>query len=115
MYAIRSYYGIEDLRLKGRRVEGGYIVSGSLPWVSNLGDDHVFGTLFALEGEPNRSVMALVDCASQGFSLRLSAHFTALEGTRTFACIVITSYSIHYTKLYDCWTFEARSQAPWRW
>ncbi len=84
---MKAFAGIEDLRLKGRRVDGGYIVSGSLPWVSNLGDDHVFGTLFALEGEPNRSVMALVDCASQGFSLRLSAHFTALEGTRTFACI----------------------------
>jgi len=84
---MKAFAGIEDLRLKGRRVEGGYLVSGSLPWVSNLGDDHVFGTLFALEGESNRSVMALVDCASQGFSLRLSAHFTALEGTRTFACI----------------------------
>ena len=31
--------------------------------------------------------MALVDCAMAGFSLRQSAHFTALEGTRTFACI----------------------------
>jgi hypothetical protein len=31
--------------------------------------------------------MALVDCSMEGFSLRLSAHFTALEGTRTFACI----------------------------
>ena len=31
--------------------------------------------------------MTLVDCQMEGFSLRLSAHFTALEGTRTFACI----------------------------
>lgn len=84
---MKAFAGIEHLRLSGRRVEGGYLVNGSLPWVSNLGDDHVFGTLFSLEGEPKRSVMALVDCASEGFSLRLSAHFTALEGTRTFACI----------------------------
>lgn len=84
---MKAFAGIEELRLKGSRVEGGYIVNGSLPWVSNLGEDHVFGTLFALEGSPGRSVMALVDCASEGFTLRLSAHFTALEGTRTFACI----------------------------
>jgi alkylation response protein AidB-like acyl-CoA dehydrogenase len=84
---MKAFAGIEELRLKGKRVEGGYLVNGSLPWVSNLGEDHVFGTLFALEGEPNRSVMALVDCKSEGFSLRLSAHFMALEGTRTFACI----------------------------
>lgn len=83
---MKAFAGIEQLRLSGKRVEGGYIVSGSLPWVSNLGDDHVFGTLFDLEGA-GRSVMTLVDCSMKGFSLRLSAHFTALEGTRTFACI----------------------------
>ena len=84
---MKAFAGIEELRLKGKRVEGGYIVNGSLPWVSNLGEDHVFGTLFALEDSPGRSVMALVDCSSEGFTLRLSAHFTALEGTRTYACI----------------------------
>jgi len=84
---MKAFAGIEELRLKGKRVEGGYIVNGSLPWVSNLGEDHVFGTLFALEDSGGQSVMALIDCASEGFTLRLSAHFTALEGTRTFACI----------------------------
>lgn len=84
---MKAFAGIEDLRLKGKRVDGGYIVNGSLPWVSNLGENHVFGTLFELEGHPGRSVMALVDCNTEGFELRLSAHFVALEGTRTFACI----------------------------
>ena len=84
---MKAFAGIESLRLRGKRVDGGYVVNGSLPWVSNLGEDHVFGTLFALEGEKDRSVMALVDCTVAGFSLRQSAHFTALEGTRTFACI----------------------------
>lgn len=84
---MKAFAGIEPLRLSGKRVEGGYIVNGSLPWVSNLGDNHVFGTLFAVDGDQSKSVMALVDCASEGFTLRLSAHFVALEGTRTFACI----------------------------
>ncbi len=84
---MKAFANIEPLRLKGKRVDGGYRVNGSLPWVSNLGDDHVFGTLFALDGAPGRTVMALVSCAAVGFTLRQSAHFTALEGTRTFACI----------------------------
>jgi len=84
---MKAFANIEPLRLKGRRVDGGYVVNGSLPWVSNLGQGHVFGTLFELEGQANRSVMALVDCDAEGFTLRQSAHFTALEGTRTFACI----------------------------
>lgn len=84
---MKAFAGIEALRLKGKRVNGGYVVNGTLPWVSNLGEQHVFGTLFALEDNPERSVMALVDCASEGFTLRLAAHFTALEGTRTYACI----------------------------
>jgi alkylation response protein AidB-like acyl-CoA dehydrogenase len=84
---MKAFAGIEELRLTGTRVEGGYIVNGSLPWVSNLGDDHMFGTMFAVAGEPQRRVMALIDCASEGFSLKLAAHFTGMEGTRTFACI----------------------------
>ncbi len=84
---MKAFAGIEELRLKGKRVDGGYIVNGTLPWVSNLGENHVLGTLFEVEGKPGQTVMALVDCASEGFTLRLSAHFTALEGTRTFACI----------------------------
>lgn len=84
---MKAFAGIEPLRLKGTRVDGGYVVNGSLPWVSNLGEDHVFGTLFELEGSGGRSVMTLVDCAMDGFTLRQSAHFMALEGTRTFACI----------------------------
>ena len=84
---MKAFAGIEPLRLTGKRVDGGYVVNGSLPWVSNLGEDHVFGTLFAIDGDPGSTVMALVSCAAEGFSLRQSAHFTALEGTRTFACI----------------------------
>ena len=48
---MKSFFGIERLKLKGRRVEGGYIVKGALPWVSNLGPDHYFGTIFEREDE----------------------------------------------------------------
>ena len=48
---MKSFFGIERLKLKGRKVEGGYIVKGALPWVSNLGPDHYFGTIFEREDE----------------------------------------------------------------
>ena len=37
---MKSFFGIEKLKLKGRKVDGGYVVRGALPWVSNLGPDH---------------------------------------------------------------------------
>ena len=46
---MKSFFGIEKLKLKGRKVEGGYVVRGALPWVSNLGADHFFGTIFERE------------------------------------------------------------------
>ena len=48
---MKSFFGIEKLKLKGRKVEGGYIVKGALPWVSNLGPGHFFGTIFEREDE----------------------------------------------------------------
>src|SRR6202035_6120358 len=46
---MKSFFGIEKLKLKGRRVDGGYVVRGALPWVSNLGPDHLFGAIFETE------------------------------------------------------------------
>lgn len=107
--------GIEPLQLVGTRVPGGYRVRGQLPWVSNLGAGHVFGLVFRPDGGhggghgdghgdgrgdgrgdgpgdgpgngrgDGREVMALVSCDAEGLTLTQGAHFTALEGTRTFA------------------------------
>src|ERR1700681_2551317 len=43
---MKSFFGIEKLKLRGSKVEGGYVVRGVLPWVSNLGRDHYFGTIY---------------------------------------------------------------------
>jgi alkylation response protein AidB-like acyl-CoA dehydrogenase len=75
--------GIEPLQLVGTRVPGGYRVRGQLPWVSNLGPGHVFGLVFRVDD--GREVMALAACDGEGITLDRGAHFTALEGTRTFA------------------------------
>jgi hypothetical protein len=81
---MKAFFGIETIRLKGERIEGGYVVKGLLPFVSNLGDDHYFGAVFEVD-QPKRYVMAIVPCASAGLTLAANTRFVALDGTRTFA------------------------------
>ena len=57
--AMKSFFGIEKLKLKGKKVDGGYVVRGALPWVSNLGPDHFFGTIFERDDEAGGIVMFL--------------------------------------------------------
>src|SRR5947207_6573002 len=80
---MKSFFGIEKLKLKGRKVEGGYIVRGALPWVSNLGPDHYFGTIFEREDEPG-SVMFLADCSDPAITLTPCKPFLAMDGTGTY-------------------------------
>lgn len=82
---FKSCCEIERFLLSARRVDGGYEINGNLPWVSNLGAGHVFVTGCPVEGD-GRLVFFLVRCDQAGFRLQDGAHFTALEGTRTFAC-----------------------------
>ena len=80
---MKSFFGIEKLKLKGRKVDGGYIVRGALPWVSNLGADHFFGTIFEREDEPG-IVMFLADCADPAITLQPCKPFLAMDGTGTY-------------------------------
>ncbi|MBU1363767.1 MAG: acyl-CoA/acyl-ACP dehydrogenase [Gammaproteobacteria bacterium] len=86
---IKSCDNIEEYRLSAKRVEGGYIVNGVLPWVSNLGPDHYFTTGCPVRNEDGSNdglVFILVDCQQAGFKLVDCAHFIGLDGTRTLAC-----------------------------
>jgi alkylation response protein AidB-like acyl-CoA dehydrogenase len=81
---MKSFFGIEKLKLKGRKVDGGYIVRGALPWVSNLGPGHFFGTIFEREDEPGGIVMFLADCSDSAITLQPCKSFLAMDGTGTF-------------------------------
>ncbi len=82
---MKSLFGIERLKLKARRVDGGLTVKGVLPWVSNLGPDHYFGAIFELEDNPAHRVMAVIACDGPGVTIAQNDHFVALEGTRTYS------------------------------
>ena len=89
---MKYFASIERLALRGTKVPGGWRVSGRLPWVSNLGPDHVFGTAFMplrADGTPRVGagveVMALMRCDWPGLTMETVPPFLAMDGTGTYA------------------------------
>ncbi len=87
---MKSYAQIEGLLLKAvPREGGGYVVNGTLPWVSNLGPDHYCGAIAQVvdaDGQPQgRELMFMLRCNAPGVELRECPSFSAMEGTGTYA------------------------------
>jgi alkylation response protein AidB-like acyl-CoA dehydrogenase len=83
--SMKSCAGIEATRLKATRVEGGYVINGTLPWVSNIGPEHYFHFGAQVAGECGL-VIGLVRGNHAHLQLSQNAHFIGMEGTNTFAC-----------------------------
>ena len=84
---MKSLSGIERFKLRATRVPGGYEVSGVLPWVSNLGPGHLFGTVFEDAADPEHRIMAMLEVGQPGVEIRQNARFIALEGTGTYSVL----------------------------
>jgi alkylation response protein AidB-like acyl-CoA dehydrogenase len=85
---MKSYAQIESLLLRAQPVPGGYSVTGTLPWVSNLQADHYCGAIAAVmdgEKEAGSELMFLLRCNAPGVTLRECPSFSAMEGTGTYA------------------------------
>jgi alkylation response protein AidB-like acyl-CoA dehydrogenase len=85
---MKALAGFEPLALKGKRVAGGYRVSGRLPFVSNVEDGHLLAGIFAIEGGSDRYLMAVFEIGRGSVSLARNAHFIALEGTATSSVLM---------------------------
>lgn len=83
--SMKSCCGIEEARLKATKVEGGWKINGTLPWVSNIAVDHYFHMGATVEGETGL-LIGLVKGDHPGLTLVPSPHFTGMDGTNTFAC-----------------------------
>ena len=83
---MKSLAGFESFGLRGEKVKGGYIVTGKLPWVSNLAKGHLFASIFALEN--GTKTMALFDSAAPEISLVDNSNFIALNGTGTYLVVI---------------------------
>lgn len=89
---MKHLAGIEAIKFHARRTQGGYIVNGTVPWVSNLGPGHYFAAVFASEENEAHKAMAIISCDQDGVVLNEHNKFIALNGTRT--------YSIHLKEVF---------------
>lgn len=78
---VKHLADIEEHLLQAEKTEGGYLVNGILPWVSNLGEDHIWANSAQIG---DSYVMFITGAQREGVSLIPCPEFCALEGTRTF-------------------------------
>ncbi|MFC2564907.1 MAG: acyl-CoA dehydrogenase family protein [Neisseria sp.] len=78
---VKHLAGIEKHNLQAVRADGGYIVNGTLPWVSNIGEEHIWANTAQTDGG---YVMFITGGEWDGVSLQNCPEFCALEGTRTY-------------------------------
>jgi alkylation response protein AidB-like acyl-CoA dehydrogenase len=95
---MKTFAGIETFLLHARQADGGYIVNGTLPWVSNLGPDHYFGAVADVQAPSDETaakseIMFLIRCDAPGVELRNCPSFSAMEGTNTWA-VRLTNYFV---------------------
>lgn len=83
---MKTLFGIETMKLKATRGEGGYSLRGTLPWVSNIGPDAWFAVVSEIPEGPRAGerVMMVIHGSGDGVKLVANDHFVALEGTRTY-------------------------------
>ncbi|MBP6020494.1 MAG: acyl-CoA/acyl-ACP dehydrogenase [Burkholderiaceae bacterium] len=79
--AIKHLAGIEKIHLSATRDGDDYVINGSLPWVSNVGDGHLVIVAVAVEGEGYAMLPVL--CATDGLTMHNCPEFAGLEGTQT--------------------------------
>lgn len=78
---VKHLAGIENIHLRARRDGDGYVVSGALPWVSNIGEKHL--AIVAASVEDGGYVMFAVPGDAPGVTLRPCPEFSGMEGTQT--------------------------------
>ena len=79
---VKHLAGIERINLRARRDGEGYRVSGALPWVSNLGPDHL--VIAAAAVDEGGYLMFAIPPGSDALTLRPCPAFAGMEGTGTY-------------------------------
>ena len=83
---MKAFTNIEKMALKAKKVSGGYIVSGTLPWVSHIAKSQYCGAIAAVETnieEMSHEVFFILDIDDQ-VSLTKCPQFSGMEGTSTW-------------------------------
>lgn len=83
---MKALAGIETLILRARKVAGGYVVNGALPWVSHINHGQYCGAIAGVEsndGSISHEIMFMLDI-DERVELKTCPEFSGMEGTSTF-------------------------------
>ena len=92
---MKTFAGIESMLLKAEKTESGYIVNGSLPWVSHIDQNQYCGAIAAVlkaDGSTSHEIMFLLE-VNDSVELKECPIFSGMEGTSTKA-IVLNNYEV---------------------
>ncbi|MFK7862154.1 MAG: acyl-CoA dehydrogenase family protein, partial [Granulosicoccus sp.] len=87
---MKTFAGIESMLLKAKKTSSGYIVNGSLPWVSHLDQGQYCGAIAAVEksdGSASHEIMFLLE-VDDSVTLKPCPMFSGMEGTSTKAIVL---------------------------
>ena len=92
---VKALTGIESMALLATPEQGGYRVSGTLPWVSNIGPNQYFGAIAGVknrDGSRSHEVFFLLDI-DDSVELKHCPTFSGMEGTSTWS-VVLKDYRV---------------------
>lgn len=103
---FKTLSGLADIKIKGEKCQGGYRVTGKLPWVSNVAYNHRLAIVF--ENQKGDYVMAVVTLTPAHTKVWKANTFMALEGTGTVA----VEFDNTFVANSDVLTHDFKSFAP---
>ena len=78
--SMKAFANLEEVKLKAIKTDGGYIINGSLPFVSNVQKGHYFGALIQTD---DGYIVGLIDTNNESISIQDIDNFFALNGSAT--------------------------------
>lgn len=70
--------------MTAKETGNGYLVSGTLPAVSNLGDGHWFGIV--ANAEEHKKIMCFLPFTTEGLSVKEKKNYLGVNGSATYSC-----------------------------
>ncbi|MDN5107727.1 acyl-CoA/acyl-ACP dehydrogenase [Aliarcobacter butzleri] len=78
--SMKAFANFEEVKLKAIKTNGGYIINGSLPFVSNVQKGHYFGALIQTD---DGYIVGFIDTNNEAISIQDIDNFFALNGSAT--------------------------------
>lgn len=96
---MKTFSGIEAMALHATKCSAGYRVSGTLPWVSNIGEGCHFGAIASVKdiGGSSYEIFFLVNI-DDSVKLNKCPKFSGMEGTNTWG-ITLQDYLVDDTNI----------------